>query len=114
MDKILIKDLVVKGIIGLTDKERAHTQNIKVNVVAFTDISKGAISDDIKDCVNYRTLSKAIITLIAKTNRYTVEALAKDIIDICLDTPGVKKARVRVEKPGAVRYAKSVGVEIIR
>ncbi len=114
MDKIFIKDLVVKGIIGVTNKERAHPQNIKVNVVVYTDTSKDGKSDDIKKCVNYRTLAKAIIAHTEKTNRYTVEALASDIADICLKISGAKKVRVCVEKPGAVRFAESAGVEIVR
>ena len=71
-------------------------------------------SDDISSIVNYRTLTKEIIAHIEKSNRYTVEALANDISDICLLFSGAKKVRVRVEKPGAVRFAESAGVEIVR
>lgn len=114
MDKIFITDLLVRGILGITEKERSQSQDIIVNIVIYTDISKGAQSDKIEDCVNYRDVAKAILNYVEKTNRYTVEALAEDIAQICLNMPGVLKVRARVEKPGAVRFSKSVGVEIVR
>ena len=114
MDKVFIKDLLVRGVIGISERERSKPQDIVVNVVLFTDTSKGAATDDIELCVNYRTVAKAIIAHIEKVSRYTVEALASDIADICLDIPGVKKVKVEVEKPGAVRFSRSVGVEITR
>jgi len=114
MDKVFIKDLLVRGVIGISDRERAQFQDIIINIVMHTDISKGAKSDDIDDCVNYRTIAKAILAHVPKAKRYTVEALAEDIAGLCLQNSAVRKVRVRVEKPGAVRFSKSVGVEISR
>jgi len=114
MDKIFIKDLLVRGIIGISEKERSQPQDILINVVFYSKIEKGAQSDNIDDCVNYRTASKAIIAHVEKTSRFTVEALATDIANLCLQYPYVKKVKVKVEKPGAVRFSNSVGVEIVR
>ncbi len=114
MDKVFIKDLMVRGIIGISERERSKRQDIVVNVVLYTDITKGAESDNIEDCVSYRTAAKMIIAHIEKTARYTVEALSMDIAKMCLEMGGVQKVKVRVEKPGAVRFSKSVGVEIVR
>jgi len=114
MDKIFIKDLLVRGIIGVTDRERANPQDILCNITLFTDISKGGRADDIKKCVNYRTVAKKVIAFAEKADRYTVEALATDIADICLAFEGVEEVTVCVEKPGAVRLSKSAGVEIHR
>ena len=114
MDKVFIKELLVRGIIGISEKERSQPQDIIVNVVFHTDIKKCGQSDKIDDCVNYRTAAKAIIALIEKTARFTVEALVTDIANLCLQYPNVSKVRVSVEKPGAVRFSKSVGVEIVR
>ena len=105
---------MVRGIIGISEKERSQPQDIVVSVTLFADINAGSKSDNIDDCVNYRTISKAIIAHIQKVSRYTVEALSADIADICLKTPKVEKVKVKVEKPGAVRFSKSVGVEITR
>jgi len=114
MDKVFIKDLMVRGVIGISDRERAQPQDIVINVTLYTDITKGGKTDDIEHCVNYRTVAKAIIKHIQDVSRYTVEALAEDIAGICLATKNVFKATVRVEKPGAVRFSQSVGVEIDR
>lgn len=114
MDKVFINDLMVRGVIGISDRERSQAQDIVVNVVLYTDITKGGETDTIDDCVNYRTIAKAIIAHVEEVSRYTVEALATDIAALCLNTEGVQKVRVKVEKPGAVRFSKSVGVEITR
>ncbi len=114
MDQVIIKDLLVRGIIGVNDWEREKPQEILINVVLFADLRKVGESDDIDDSVNYRTISKKILEHAESAERLTVEALAADLAEICLAEPGVLKARVRVEKPGAVRFAKSVGVEIER
>jgi len=114
VDQIFIQDLMVRGVIGISDHERSERQNIVLNIVLFTDIREAAIHDDINLCVNYRTVAKSIIAFVESSNRYTVEALAEDIAQICLNQPAVSAVKVKVEKPGAVRFSKSVGVEIER
>ncbi len=114
MDKVLISDLRVQGIIGINPEERTNPQEILINLTVFTNMEKAGASDKIIDCVNYSTLSKKVAALAREAHRFTVEALAGDIARLCLTQNGVNGVRVRVEKPGAVRYALSVGVEIER
>ncbi len=114
MDKTIIKDLVVRGIIGIEDWEREKLQEIMINIVLYSDQHAAAKSDDIADCVNYKTVTKKVIAHTESAKRFTVEALAADIAKISLEAPHVQKVKVRVEKPGAVRFSKSVGVEIER
>ncbi|NMC47499.1 MAG: dihydroneopterin aldolase [Chloroflexi bacterium] len=114
MDKVFIKDLMIRGVIGISERERSQAQDIMVNVTMYTDITHGSQTDNIDHCVNYRTVAKSIIAHVEKAARYTVEALAQDIADICLKTENVEKVKVMVEKPGAVRFSRSVGVEITR
>jgi FolB domain-containing protein len=114
MDKILIKDLVINGIIGINPVERTQKQDILVNIEIFTDISKAADSDSIHDCINYRSVTKQIIAHVEQVQRFTVEALAGDIARICLENKQAIAVHVSVEKPGAVKYARSVGVDIYR
>ena len=114
MDRILVKNLLVRGVIGVSDRERANKQDIVINLVMYSDISKCGVSDNIQDTVNYRTVSKEVMAHAEKAERYTVEALAEDIAMICLTHAGVQGVMVRVEKPGAVRFSESVGVEIER
>ncbi len=114
MDQILINDLSARGIIGINDWEREKPQEILINIVLFTDIRKAGQGDDLAASVNYRTVAKRVQAHAETAQRLTVEALASDLAGICLEEPGVQKVRVRVEKPGAVRFARSVGVEIER
>lgn len=114
MDKVFIKDLVARGIIGVNDWEREKPQEILINITVFTDTRRAAKSDDLADCVDYRALAKKVQTHAETTARLTVEALANDLANICLGEKGVERAIVRVEKPGAVRFSKSVGVEVER
>ena len=115
MDKIFITNLLIRAIIGVNEQERETPQDILINVTAFTDTHLPAQSDNIADCVDYADLTKKIRILVEKAQRFTVEALAEDIADLILGgSPKVQKVRVRVEKPGAVTGAESVGVEIER
>ena len=114
MDKIIIKNLLARGIIGVNDWERNRPQNILINITLFTDTRPAALTDNLDDCVNYSTMSKKVLAHAEAVNRLTVEALANDLARICLEEKGVQKVIVRVEKPGAVRFAESVGVEIER
>lgn len=114
MDKIIIRDLVARGIIGINDWEREKPQDILINIELYADLRKAGVSDDIQDSVSYRTIAKRAQAHAETAGRLTVEALASDLARICLEEPGVQRARVRVEKPGAVRFTRSVGVEIER
>lgn len=114
MDKTFIKDLQVRGIIGINDWEREQIQDILINIEVFSDTHRAAETDNIEDCVNYRTLAKKVQAHAETAKRLTVEALANDLAKLCLQEKGVQKVIVRVEKPGAVRFSNSVGVEIQR
>ena len=114
MDQIIISDLVARGIIGINDSEREKPQEILINIILFGDISRVGQSDDIEDSINYRTIAKKVMAHAEIAQRFTVEALATDLAHLCLEETGVQKVRVRVEKPGAVRFSRSVGVEIER
>ena len=114
MDKVIIKDLVARGIIGVNDWERERPQDICINITAFTDTRSAAQSDDLHDCVDYRALAKRAREHAEAAKRFTVEALANDLAALCLEDPAVSRVIVRVEKPGAVRFSASVGVEIER
>jgi FolB domain-containing protein len=85
-----------------------------INITAFTDTRRAAQTDDLADCVDYSALAQKVQAHAETAARFTVEALAGDLADICLGEKGVEKVIVRVEKPGAVRFASSVGVEIER
>ncbi|MCB8966887.1 MAG: dihydroneopterin aldolase [Ardenticatenaceae bacterium] len=104
----------MRAIIGINPDERVKKQDILVNLVLYAD-TKAAETDDIDDAVNYKTISKQVIDRVENGSDYLVEKLVNDIARMILhDYPQVQKVQVRVEKPGALRFARSVGVEIER
>jgi FolB domain-containing protein len=114
MDRIFIKDLLLRGIIGVNDDERVNKQDILINVDLYADTRRAGESDNIEDAMNYRTISKRIIRYVEESADYLVEKLVADIARIIITEFGAERVRVRAEKPGALRYARSVGVEIER
>ena len=114
MDQVFITNLVARGIIGVNDWEREQPQDILINIVLFTDLHQAGQSDDVNDSVDYRTVAKKVLAHAETARRLTVEALAADLAQLCLEVARVEKVRIRVEKPGAVRFSRSVGVEIER
>jgi FolB domain-containing protein len=114
MDKIIIRDLLLRGIIGINDDERVNKQDILINVVMFVDVRAAAASDSIRDAVNYKTITKRIIRHVEESADFLVEKLVSDIAALIINEFGVERTIVRVEKPGALRYAQSVGIEIER
>jgi len=114
MDKVIIQDLKVQGILGIHEWERISMREIVVNATIFTDTRPAAKSDDIADCVNYSDMAKKLRAHAEHAARMTIEALANDLAELCLQEPKVLKVIIRVDKPGAVPEAESVGVEIER
>ena len=114
-DRIDIIDLRVSGIIGINPDERINEQEILVNVSMWADTRRAAESDSIDDAGNERTISEAIITHIRDGKPMLVERLVAEIGDRCLSADGrIEEVAGRVEKPGALRHARSVGVAIHR
>ncbi len=113
-DRIEIKDLLVRGIVGLNENERRKRQDILVNLALVTDVRAAAASDDIEGACNYRSVSKSIIRMVEASSYFTVEKLATEIAHLVLEEHPVEEVTVSVEKPGALRFARSVGVTITR
>lgn len=114
MDKVLIQDLHVQAILGINDWERNSPREILINVTLFTAPRPAARPDTLAGCVDYSQVAKEIRALVEAARRFTVEALAEDIADLCLKRPNVRKVTVKVEKPRAVKEVRSMGVEIER
>ena len=114
MDQVFINDLTARGIIGVNEWERDKPQDILINITLFVDLSPAGRSDNLEDCIDYRTIARNAQNRAETAQFFTVEALAADLARTCLEDRRVMKVRIRVEKPGAVRFTRSVGVEIER
>ncbi|MBN1649031.1 MAG: dihydroneopterin aldolase [Spirochaetales bacterium] len=113
-DKIYIRDLLLRCIIGINDDERVNRQDVVINICMEADLSEAGRSDDIADTVNYKQIKTEVIRLVEHSSFFLVEKLATEIAAICLKHDRVQKTRVLVEKPAALRFARTVGVEIVR
>jgi FolB domain-containing protein len=114
MDKIIIKDLSTRCIIGVNEDERREKQDILIQIILWADLGRAARSDRFEDTVDYRAVKKKVLAMVEDSACFLVEALAERIAGICLESAGVEIAQVTVEKPSALRFARSVGVEIVR
>ncbi|QDT26702.1 dihydroneopterin aldolase [Gimesia panareensis] len=113
-DQILISDLLLRTIIGINEEEREKKQDVLINISMQVDLKAAGHSDQIKDAVNYRTITKEIIDLVENSRFQLVETMAHEVARICLSDERVECAEVRIEKPGALRFARSVGVSVAR
>ena len=114
MDKIIIRDLLLRGIIGINPDERVKQQDILINMVIWADIRQAAASDAIEDAVDYKSITKRVIQHVEASSDFLVERLVTDLARMVIMDFGVERVQVRVEKPGALRFAESVGIEIER
>jgi len=114
MDRIFIRDLALRCIVGVYPEERRERQDVVVNVEMHCDLRPAGRSDALEDTVDYKAIKKAILKL-AETSRYRlIEALAEAIADRALADEKVARVVVTVDKPGALRFARSSAVEIVR
>lgn len=113
-DKILIRDLALRCIIGVNHDERTEKQDVIINVILFTDTRKAGQTDVLEDSVDYKMVKKAILSLVEDSKFLLIEKLAEEIAKVCLGDSKVQKVNVTVDKPGVLRYTRSVAVEIVR
>lgn len=114
MDIIFIKELEIETIIGIYDWERETRQTVSIDLEMASDIQKSAESDDIEDTLNYKAVGKRIIQFVEESSFELVEKLAEEIAAIVRNEFGVRWLRLTLNKPGALRGSKSVGVVIER
>ncbi len=114
LTKIFIKDLSVGCKIGVTKLERQKKQSVVINIILWVDTGQVGKTDDIAQTVNYEDVYLQIIKLAEKNSFHLLETLAEEIAKICLTKQRVEKVEVRIEKPKALKFAMSAGVEIVR
>ncbi len=115
LDQIHIRDLLVHAIIGINPAERVQPQDVLVNARLFADTRKAGVTDDMRDSVNYSTVTKAMRSHIETAEPGLVERLVADLARVCFETDDrIEELELTAEKPGAVTSTRSVGVTIHR
>ena len=113
-DRIHIRDLMCRCIVGIYPDERREKQDVIINITLWADYRAACRSDDIADTVDYKAIKKQVIRMVEDSSFQLIERLAEEIAGICLANPRVEKVAVSVDKPGALSFARSVAVEIVR
>lgn len=114
MDKIFLTELKVDTIIGIWEWERRIRQTVVIDLEMSADIAKAAATDEVADTLNYKSVAKRVQDFVADSSFQLVETLAEKIAAIIRDEFDVQWVKVRVNKPGAIRGSKDVGVLIER
>ena len=111
---IQITDLHLRTIIGINDWERREKQDILINILIEYDATKAAKSDKLQDTIDYKAITKEIIKKVEESKYKLLEKLVDMILGIVLKHPLVEMATVKVDKPQALRFARSVSVELTK
>lgn len=114
MDKIFLDELKVDTVIGIWEWERRIRQTVVIDLEMSADIARAAATDDVADTLNYKSVAKRVQEFVADSSFQLVETLAERIASIIREEFDVSWVRVRVNKPGAIRGSKAVGVMIER
>lgn len=114
MDRMCIRDIQLKCIIGTNPSERRKKQWVCINVALDCDLAKAGRTDRLEDTINYKKLKDQIVEMVEKSKFFLIERMAARIARLCLAMAGVKAVTVTVDKPGALTGARSAAVEITR
>lgn len=114
MDRIHIRDVALRCIVGVYEEERTNKQDVIISITLHADLGKACATDDFQDALDYKAVKQKIVALVEESTFFLIEALAEAIARACLEFDGVERVDVTVEKPGALRFARTVAVEITR
>lgn len=113
-DRIHIRKLHLRTIIGINPEERVKKQDVVISATLWADLRPAGESDDFAKTVDYKSLKNDIVVLVEESSFYLIEKMAEEIACLILSRTDVLACRITVDKPGALRFADSVAVEVFR
>jgi len=114
MDIIFLRGLQIETVIGIYDWERKIKQTVLIDLEMGADIRKAAASDNIEHTLDYKAVSKRIVSFVEESDFFLVETLAEKVAQIVIDEFDVPWVRLTLNKKGAIRQASDVGIIIER
>ena len=114
MDIIFLKELKAECVIGVWDWERQIRQRVSIDLEMGTDIKRAAESDKLDDTLNYKAVAKRVIEFVEASEFQLIETLAERIAGLLQEEFAIPWCRVTLDKGGAVRGSRAVGVVIER
>jgi D-erythro-7,8-dihydroneopterin triphosphate epimerase len=113
MAKIKVKNLLLRTYIGFNPDEQVNRQDVVINFEIETDVSHKALAeDDPDDILDYKSITKKVIQLVQEGKFNLLEVLTQKILDLIMENKKVRRAKVEVDKPHALRFAESVSIEM--
>jgi len=113
-DRIFLRGLTAECVIGFIDWERRVKQTVVVDLELPVDCRHAAVSDDVTDTVDYKKVSKRVLAFIEASEFKLVETLAQRLAMLILEEFAIEWIRLSINKPGAIRNSRDVGVSIER
>ena len=113
-DRIFLRGLTAECVIGFIDWERRVKQTVVVDLELPVDCRQAAVSDDVTDTVDYKKVSKRVLAFIEASEFKLVETLAQPLAMLILEEFTIEWIRLSINKPGAIRNSRDVGVAIER
>jgi 7,8-dihydroneopterin aldolase/epimerase/oxygenase len=113
-DRIFLRGLAAECIIGFIEWERRVKQTVVVDLELPVDCRRAALSDDVDDTVDYKKVAKRVLAYIEASEFKLVETLAHRLAMLLLEEFALEWVRICVNKPGAIRNSRDVGVVIER
>ena len=113
-DKLVIRDLAARCIVGIYPEERRQQQDVLLTIELYADLRAAGQSDRLEDSVDYKAVKQRVLALVEKSQFRLLEALAAAVAEACLESARVQRVTVTLQKPGALRFARCAEVEITR
>jgi FolB domain-containing protein len=110
---LFIKNLKVNCIIGVNSDERERKQEVRMQLLLWTDIAKASRSDNVEDALDYSKIYKEVVERVEHSTFFLIERLAYEVAAMCLQHPLTHKVKVILEKVGALEKAESAGIELV-
>jgi D-erythro-7,8-dihydroneopterin triphosphate epimerase len=109
---INIRDLRLRTFIGFNPEERQKMQDVVINIEIEYRLAGAVLDDCVADALDYKQITKRVIRHVEDNRFLLLEALVADVLEICSDHPSVRRARVTIDKPHALRFADSVSLTL--
>ncbi|HEY0339194.1 MAG TPA: dihydroneopterin aldolase [Steroidobacteraceae bacterium] len=113
-DRVFLRGLTAECVIGFIDWERRVKQTVVVDLELPVDCKRAAVNDDVTDTVDYKKVSKRVLAFIEASEFKLVETLAQRLALLILEEFAIEWLRLSINKPGAIRNSRDVGVAIER
>lgn len=114
LDRIHIRDLLIRCVVGVYEEERRDARDVILNLTLHADLRAACRSDALEETLDYKAIKKRLKVRLEASSFFLVERLAQEAADLCLEDERVRRVEVTVDKPGALRFARSVAVSLVR